>query len=121
MSRLIWLTGLVVMTLLFWAACGPDTGELTEIRTSVDSLQRDVESLRADPSSSGNDADEPPVELSDQVQLAVAGVTAVAETTTELAARIDALEIEIGAIASATEAQNDLNLERLSQLEEELR
>ena len=121
MSRLIWLTGLVVMTLLFWAACGPDTGELTEIRAAVDSLQRDVESLRTDLSSSGNNTDEPPVELSDQLQIAVEGATAGAEATAELATRIDVLETEISAIASATEAQNDLNLERLSQLEEELR
>ena len=121
MSRLIWLTGLVVMTLLFWAACGPDTGELTEIRAAVDSLQRDVESLRTDLASSENNTDEPPVELSDQLQIAVEGATAGAEATAELATRIDVLETEISAIASATEAQNDLNLERLSQLEEELR
>ena len=37
-----------------------------------------------------------------------------------MVARIDALETEIGAIASETEAQHDLNLERLSQLGEEL-
>ena len=84
-------------------------------------MQRDVESLRTDLSSSGNNTDEPPVELSDQFQIAVEGATAGAEATAELAARIDALKTEIGAIASATEAQNDLNLERLSQLGEELR
>ena len=84
-------------------------------------MQRDVESLRTDLASSEYNTDEPPLELSDQLQIAVEGATAGAEATAELAARIDALEIEIGAIASATEAQNDLNLERLSQLGEELR
>ena len=121
MSRLISVVGLATMTLLFWAACGPDTGELTEIRTALDSLQRDVASLRTDLSSDGNDSDESPGEWSGQVQLAVESATAGVEATAELAARIDALETEIGAIASATKAQNDMNLERLSQLGEELR
>ena len=115
------MPGWVVMTFLLWAACGPDTGQLTEIRTSVDSLERDVESLRADLVTGENDAGDPLVEASDQVQLAVEGLRAGAEATAELAARIDALETEISAISSATEAQHDLNLQRLSQLEEEMR
>ena len=48
MGRL-WLNGLVLIALLFLASCGgQNTNELADLRTAVDSMQQEIESLGDD-------------------------------------------------------------------------
>ena len=49
LRRRLWWHGVALMALLFLASCGgQETNDIAELRTAVDSLEQEIESLRLD-------------------------------------------------------------------------
>ena len=93
MIRRILVTGLASLAILFSVSCGgQDTEELAELQNAVNSLQQEVESLRADVANlAQRSASQPAEDMSSQVLALSESVNAIAQAAAELEGRVAAL------------------------------
>ena len=99
MIRRILVVGLASRAILFSVSCGgQDSEELAELRNSVNSLQQEVESLRADLAQNEADADQQAEDVLDKD-------SKLTEAVNQTAAEADELETQLNTITDILEQQ----------------
>ena len=121
LRRRLWWHGLALMALLFLASCGgQDTNELANLRTSVDSLQQEIESLRLDVANlaqrtEGNE--QSAGDISSQLMTLSEALDSIAGATAELEQKVTSLGVAIEEQQAGV--ANQL-ISRIDELESEL-
>ena len=99
MNRRILVIGLASLAILFSVSCGgQDSEELAELRNAVNSLQQEVESLRAALAQNEADADQQAEDVLDKV-------SKLTEAVNQTAAEADELETQLNTITDILEQQ----------------
>ena len=99
MNRRILVIGLASLAILFSVSCGgQDSEELAELRNAVNSLQQEVESLRAALAQNEEDADQQAEDVLDKV-------SKLTEAVNQTAAEADELEAQLNTITDILEQQ----------------
>ena len=99
MIRRTLVTGLASLAILFSVSCGgQDSEELAELRNAVNSLQQEVESLRAALAQNEEDADQQAEDVLDKV-------SKLTEAVNQTAAEADELEAQLNTITDILEQQ----------------